>query len=297
MRRFSVFAALILAGLPIGSAIGQEKLAWKLNEGDKFYIEEKTTGKQTIKVAAYTEEKEETQSNLISFHVQKKIDDGYILVQTIEELKTEVKKGKSDPNAQQLLEKMQGHQFTITLNDKGQITKFQGYDRLIDKLSNNDPDVAKLLRAILPVDVFKKTSEQAFGLLPDKSVNKGDTWHRTTNLSMGPMGSFKAIHSYKYEGDEKGLAVITSTAKLDYVAPKGDTAGLPFKVIKGNLKAENAKNRLLFDNKLGRPKQDSGSATIRGTMTMEISDMQVEMDLFIEQSSVFRVLNKRPERD
>jgi hypothetical protein len=297
MRPIILVAACVLGGLFVDSASAQEKLAWKFKEGDRFYLEEKVSIKQTIKVLGTTEEKEEDQLNVVTFLVKSKTKDSIILVQTIEELKTDTKKGKADPGGQQVLDKMRGHEFTITINNKGEITNFEGYESLMKKMSGDDPNVEKVLRSILPVDFFKKTSQQTFSMLPDKAVGVGDTWQREMNMSMGPMGGFKVVHSYKYDGDEKGLAVISSTAKLDYIAPKGGDAGLPFKIIKGNMKAENAKNRILFDNKLGRPRSDIGSATIRGTMTMEIANMEVEMELHLEQTSRTRVTATKPGKD
>jgi hypothetical protein len=204
MQRFIVLAALTFA-LFTGAARAQEKLAWKFKEGDKFYIEEKTTVKQTIKVLGNTEEKEEQQTNLVSFLVKKKAADSIVMVQTIEELSTETKVGKQDPGTQDVLDKMKGHQFTITINNQGKITKFEGYDSLIGKISNDNEEVEKVLRAILPVDFFKKTSEGAFSMMPDKAVNKGDSWKRETKMSMGPIGGFNIVHNYKYEGNEKDL--------------------------------------------------------------------------------------------
>ena len=281
MQRITLLTAIILVSLLADSAHAQESLAWKFKEGDRFYLEEKTTVKESIKVLGNTEEKEEVQLNVVSFVVQKKTADSVVLVQTIEELTTDVKKGNADPMAQQMLDKMRGHQFTITLDPKGKITKFEGYDSLIAKLSGNDAKVAKTLRAMLPVDFFKKTSEGAFTMMPDKAVKKGDAWQRETSMSMGPLGNFKAVHNFKYDGTENGLAVILSTPKLDYLPPTGDGAGLPFKIVRGNLKAENAKNRVLFDYQLGRLRQDTGG-------------MQLEVEMVMEQSSVVRVLATKP---
>jgi hypothetical protein len=292
MHRTIVSAALALALLP-GALAAQEKLAWKFKEGEKFYLEEKTTIKQTIKVLGNDEEKEEEQLNLVSFLVKKKTADGVVLVQTIEKLKSETKRGKEDPNTQQILEKMTGHQFTITLNNQGKITKFEGYNSLIEKISDNNPDVEKVLRAILPVDFFKKTSESQFSMLPDKAVAKGDAWQREMNMSMGPIGGFKIVHTFKHEGEEKGLTAIGSSAKLDYIVPKDD-GGLPFKITKGKMQAETAKGRLLFDNKLGRLDRDNTTIVLRGAMTIEIMNMEIDMEMHMEQTTVTRVLATKP---
>lgn len=294
MQRFMALATLVIVSISAGPAVAQEKLAWKFKEGDKFYVEETATVKQTTKVLGNTELKEEIQTNLMSFLVMKKTADGVVLVQTIEETKIDRIQGKGDPGEADTLEKMRGAKFTITLNNKGQITKFEGYDDFIAKLSKGDAEVEKVLRAILPADIFKKTAEQSFSILPGKAVSKGDTWDREMSISMGPLGSLKVKNSFKYEGKEKEMDVISKTGTLTYQAPKGDAAGLPFKVLNGTMKAENAKGRMLFDNKLGRPSQDKTSMVIRGALTMEILDMQVTVEIDSEQSSVTRVSTKKP---
>jgi hypothetical protein len=293
MQRSTILAALVLASLSAQSALAQEKLAWKFKEGDKFYIEEKATVKQTTKVLGNEEYKEEVQTNLVSFQVLKKTDDAVVLVQTIEEMKTELIKGKDDPQAAATLEKMRGAKFTITLNNKGEITKFEGYDAFITKLSDGDANVEKVLRAVLPPDTFKKMAAQSFSMLPPKAVKKGDTWDRETNISMGPMGSLKAKHTFKYEGTEKDLDIITNAAKLEYVAPKGDGGGLPFKILKGNMMAEKSAGKTLFDRKLGRPVQDNTTIVLKGSMTMEILGMELDVDIHLNQTSVTRVFTKK----
>jgi hypothetical protein len=294
MQRYTALAALVIGSLLAGPALAQEKLAWKFKEGDKFYIEDKATVKSTIKVLGNTEYKEEIQTNIASIQVQKVTADGVILLQTLEEIKTDLIKGKGDPQEAQILEKMRGAKFTITLNNKGRITKFDGYDEFIVKLSNGDAQAEKVLRAILPVDTFKKTTEHAFSMLPEKPVSKGDTWDREMSISMGPLGSLTAKHTFKYDGKDKKLDVISGTAKLTYAPPKGDGAGLPFKILKGEMKAEKATTRTLFDNQLGRVHQESASIVLRGSMTMEIMDMKLDLEIHLDQSSVTRVLTTNP---
>jgi hypothetical protein len=295
MNRFTIPAVLVLAGLLAGSARAQDKIAWKFKEGDKFYLQENTTTKQTIKVLGNAEEKEEVQYNLVSFHIKEKTDDKVVIVQTMEELSTKTERGKQDPLTEKMLEKLKGHQFTITIDKNGKMTKFEGYESLIKKISNDDPMVEKTLRAILTADTFKKTAENTFTMLPDKAVKKGDTWNRETQMSMGPIGSFKINAKYTYDGMEKDLAVIQGTSTLTYSAPKDD-GGLPFKISKGNIDATNAKTRLLFDSNLGRPSSEHTTLALKGNLTLAIGEMEVEMTLEMEQRTDSKVSTTRPEK-
>src|ERR1043165_2979917 len=213
----------------------------------------------------------------------------------MEELSTKTERGKQDPLTEKMLEKLKGHQFTITIDKNGKMTKFEGYESLIKKISNDDPMVEKTLRAILTADTFKKTAENTFTMLPDKAVKKGDTWNRETQMSMGPIGSFKINAKYTYDGMEKDLAVIQGTSTLTYSAPKDD-GGLPFKISKGNIDATNAKTRLLFDSNLGRPSSEHTTLALKGNLTLAIGEMEVEMTLEMEQRTDSKVSTTRPEK-
>jgi len=124
-------AALVLAtlALPAGA---QVKLEWKFKEGDKFYVENVSTLKQAVKTRDKMV-KENVSTTIVSrMTVKKKTRSSVLLEQKVETVKA---RGKGDlGQAAELIGKMKGAVFTITLDRAGKITKFAGYKELVEKI-------------------------------------------------------------------------------------------------------------------------------------------------------------------
>ncbi len=287
-------AAAICVSLLTAPAIAQVSLQWKFKEGARFFAEETTNVKQTTTVMNKVQEKHEIQYTLVSFFVEKVTPEHVVLVQTIEELKNELLKGDPQPEDEEVLKKMKGSKFTITLNTSGQITRFEGYDALVNKLSDGDDNIARAFRAILPKEALQKIAEGSFAWSPTKAVKKGDTWQRISQIPLGPLGSLKANQKFTYAGKQKDLDVVGLVSELTYLPAKKDNPDVPFKIIRGDLKAEKATGTILFDPKLGRPTQESAAITLRGKMTVEVLNMEIEVELYQEQTMVTRISATRP---
>src|SRR5262249_48342005 len=155
----------------------------------------------------------------------------------------------------QIFEQLQGAVFKITLSPKMEITKFEGFDALVKKIAARDEDAATVFKGWIKEDAVKRPLETWFRSLPNKPVAKGDTWETKLSVAFGPLGTLATENTYTFQGTEKAdgkeLAKITVATKATYAPPEGDT-GLPFKITKGDLKAEGGKGTLLFDPEAGR---------------------------------------------
>jgi hypothetical protein len=290
MVRHYGWVVVLAAGLA-GPAQGQQvKLEWKFNQGDKFFLENVTTLKQTIEVMGQKIPQESVNTTVSSFKVLKSTPSEVVLEQKIESLKM---KGGQGPQAQ-LAEQMVGTVFTLTLNTKGEVTKMAGYDELIKKLSQNNEEVAKLLKSILTEDTMKQGIQEAFNFVPGKAVNKGDSWKRQMRLSMGPMGTFLVDMDYTFQGKVKDGEEVAFKGTYGYEAPKGGAGGLPFKVTKGEFKTEEAKGTLVFDGGTGRLVRHEFKAKLNGTMTIAVGAQEASMELKQETDTKIRILKEMP---
>jgi hypothetical protein len=188
-------------------------------------------------------------------------------------------------------DKLQGATFTLTLNPKLEVTKLEGYNDLIKKLAGDDANVLKTVKSILSEELLMKSAKEAFAFLPAKQVKEGDTWGKdhTVKMPLGPLGTLETTSLYKYEGkgklNDKEYDKISFTTTVEYSAPKEDQ-GLAFKVTKGELKADNAKGTIYFDNTTGRLVQYEMTLNLTGTLTLSINNVPLDTKITKQEQSV-----------
>jgi hypothetical protein len=294
MLRSSAAAVLcILTGMAL-PGYGQTTLAWKLKEGDKFYLESASLLNQTIKSGGM-EVKQDIDQTLVSlFTVKKKNADNTLTIEQKIETVLLKTNGPVPPKAAQALE---GAVFTFTLNPKGEVTKFSGFDDLIKKLTNDNPAAGKEVRRFLTEDLLKMTAQETFGFVPDKAVKKGDKWERKFTYPLGPLGTLTSTNKYTAEGtdkvDGKNAERIAVEMSMTYAAPKPEgSASLEIK--KGDLKVEGAKGTIYFDAAAGRLVRSEATIPSKGIMTFSFGGRDTDMELDQKQTIKNRVLDKNP---
>ena len=124
------------------------------------------------------------------------------------------------------------------------------------------------------------------------------TWSQESNVPFGPLGAFKTVKDLTYKEKDKDGALIIYKSKMTYVPPKGEGAfGGILKIVKGNIKSDNAKGSLVFDPEKGRLVRAASTMLARGTMTVEVMGNQLELDVSVDQATTTRVLTKNPKAD
>jgi hypothetical protein len=297
LRTTWVAVVLVLGGLAAPAfaqgSQGATKLQWKFKEGETFYLEDVSTMK--IKGVFGDKTFEQTQKTVMvtSYKVLKASPDSAVVVQTIEgvEVKSE---GSFSKDLGKLTEKLAGASFTLTLNKDNKITRFEGYEAYIKKLTDNAGDAAKLIRQAFSETLFRKAAEDVFAFVPTKPVSPGNTWKSASVIPLNPFGSFKSADEYTLREVVKGAAKIGWKGALVYTAPRGETGFGPLKVTKGNIKAEGAQGTYYFDIEKGRLKRYSQTMIMRGTMSFDIMGTPLELELSIDMAGTSRTLDTNP---
>jgi hypothetical protein len=293
--------ALGLLSLPVSAEV---TLEWKFKEGDKFYLQTDSNLAQTITSAGTEVKQQIDQSMVSSFTVKKKNADGsLVLEQKIENVTVKT----SGPGTMETKppEGLKGAVFTITVNPKWKITKFEGYDALVKKLSGEDPAVDRLIRAFLPEEILKASAEEAFGFLPDKRVKKGDSWERELVYPLGPLGTLTATNKYTDEDKNKEKVAgkdverITAAMTIKYQKPElkkpEEAAGaLGLQILEGDLKAKDAKQTIYFDPAAGRLVKSETKLRVEGMLTYSAVGKKTEMEIKQEQTITAQVFDKNP---
>lgn len=297
MPRHALLGAIALWVATSAPLSAQEAtLKWKFKDGDKFYVEDSMQMKQTVSVLGQMQKVEQKSTTVTSYQILK------VTTETITvKMKIEAVDVRSDAGISQfdkIMEKTKGAVFTVTIDPDGKVKKFEGFGEFAKKVGDGDEDVSKMLKQFITEDMFIQSIEQAFGFVPNKTVKKGDTWTRESKIPFGGIGEFKSSNTFTYNGKGDGGEMIGVKQNLSYIPPKAGTDffGL-FKIVKGNLKAENAKGTFVFDPEKGRLASGTSSMLIRGSLTLDLNGMEITVDVNVEQTGVSRVHDKNPIKD
>jgi hypothetical protein len=282
-------AALLTPAAPAADAVSLEL---KFKEGDTFYIENVNNSKLTMEFAGIKNEQDSDTTIITRFKVLKSDKDETVIEQKIEKFKT--KSSGLGSGADKIMDSLTGVTFKMTMNSKGEVTKFEGYDDFIKKLKTGDDEAAKMAKLILSEETLKANAADSFAFLPPKPVNKGDSWKHSQTVPLGPLGTFKGDTKYTYKGQGKDGEEIAFEQGLSYSPPKEDDNTLPFKVTKGEMKAEDASGKIIFDAAKGRVVRAESTQTIKGSLTIDVMGNSVTMDMNMKQTSKSRVLDKAP---
>lgn len=285
-------AAADKAPAPAG---GKVDLKWKLEKGKTFYQKMTTKTDQNMKIL--NSEPKQTQSQTFYFSwtpVEQKGDD-WIIKQKIEGVAMEIDIGGTKINYDsstkdagannplgEFFKALVGSEFTLTLNTKdGKITKVEGRDDFVKKLSQANPQMQPLLNQILSEQALKEMAEPTFAAVPNKEVAKGDKWTKENVLDMGPIGKYTNTYTYTFEGPDGKLDKIKVDTALKYVPPddKAAAGGLPFKIKSADLKSTGATGTVLFSPEKGRVERSSFKLELNGVLDIEIGGQTTKVEL------------------
>jgi len=279
------------------TAPGQTQLEWHFKKDDKFFVEETTGVKQTLTVLGSETRQDLDYTRVSRFTVLEKNADGSVVLKQ-EVLNIKVNQGAGDPNADtKLLQRLQGAAFKITLDPKGRVTGFEGYDALVKKIAAGDEDLAKMVRLLLTEESLKKPIELLLAFQPGKEVAPGDTWRGKLTLPFGPLGALETVNTYEFQGKEKDNAEVVKlsvASKVTYQPPAGEGA-LSFKVTRGDVKAVKAQGTIWFQTARGRLVRAESTRHLQGTLTVTAATGQtLTLGLVQEQTVKTRVDDNNP---
>jgi hypothetical protein len=292
-RRIWFGSAVALAFLA-GPALAADavKLEMKFKEGDKFYVETVSNTKQVMDFMGTKNESESDSTQVTSFKVLKSDKDGVVIEQKIESIKNKNSGGL--PGADKIMDALKGATFKLTLNTKGEVTKIEGYDEFMKKLSADNELAGKMLKSFMSEETIKATAGESFAFLPPKGVSKGDTWKRSQAVPLGPLGSLKGETTYTYKGPGKDGEEISFDQSLEYAPPKEGDDSLPFKITKGEMKADKASGSMTFDASKGRLVKTEQVTKMKGSLEFEVAGNTTTLTMEMTQTAKSRILDKSP---
>jgi Family of unknown function (DUF6263) len=332
--RRSLFAALVVfVGLST-AALGQDKdkkadekktdekskakvlLAWKLEKGKTFWQKMTTKTDQTMKVMNQEVKQTQTQTFYFSFTPTEEKDNTWTIKQKIEGVQMEINIGGTTINYDSIkpetttnplgefFKALVGSEFTLTVampkDKEPNVTKIEGRDDFVKKLSNANPQMQPLLNQILSEKALLEMAQPTFAALPNKEVAVGDTWTRTSTLDMGPIGKYETTYKYTYDGKEgkDDKIKVETTLKYKEPAAEGGVGGLPFRIKKAKLDTEKpSTGTIKYDSSKGRIESSTLSLDLSGELEIEIGGQTTKVDLKQTQKTDVDTLDKNPLAD
>lgn len=302
-------ALLFVIGLayPVSGQDAVE-LKWKFDKDKTFFQEMNTTTKQTMKVMGMDITQNHSQTFWFSWTPKEQDKDkNWVIKQKIIGVQMEIeisgnkisydsrKEAGTGTSLAEFFKALVGSEFTLTLSPKLEVTKIEGREEFLKKLSQTNPMMEPLLKQILGEEALKQMADPAFAAVPEKAVKKGDTWEKKSKMNMGPIGTYESTYKYTYEGKDGKLDKIKQDTELKYSAPTADAgAVLPFKIKSADLKSKEATGTILFDNDKGRVERSELKLKLDGKLTIDIGGNATEVELSQEQTTKVTTHDKDP---
>jgi hypothetical protein len=299
-----------------GKGKGGDKvtLKWKFDKDKVFYQKMVTKTTQTMKVMNNDVNQTQNQTFWFSFKPTKVEGDKVTIEQKIIGVAMDIEIGGSKINYDSTKDTTSSNPlgdffkalidatFTLELDTKTlKVTKVEGRDAFISKLTAANPQMKPLLEVILSPDALKEMAEPTFAVIPTTPVAKGDKWSREkTKLDMGPIGKYENEYNFVYEGTEgsgdKELYKIKVDTILNYKEPgdAGGQGGLPFKIKSAKLKSKPDAGQVLFSQAKGRLEKFTQKLTLSGELTIEIGGQSTKVDLNQTQESTIETSDENP---
>jgi hypothetical protein len=281
---------------------------WKFEQGRTFYLETSINTRQEMTVLGQKIPQNQSQVFTFSLTPERQLADGtWVLRQRIVGVRmsidmngnrieydsTRLENAKSPLS--EFMGGLVGAEFRLRLERTKGIVAVEGRDDFLARFGNAPPEIKQLLQTILTDEALKEMNGQTFAALPERTVYRGDSWQRRSRCDLGPIGAYETTHRYTYtglRGTNESFKVEVTDAR--YEAPVQGGSGLPFKIVKADLKGAGRDGEMVFDRERGRVVQIRLGMTMEGSLTIDIGGQETKVDLKQEQTSVVRTLDANP---
>jgi hypothetical protein len=280
MVRCAVLAILVMTALARPAA-AQTTLEWKLFEGQKFYLEQRTESNFTVTVLGMEQTEKQNQQIVTSFVVKSAQDDGYVLEQRVESWKLKSSKDMDGENpAAKVIETIfKDVVFTVRITRAGKVLGMDGYDQMMKNANKlgSDQEV-EMFKNLVSEKLMRSWASLNFDFLPDKAVNQGDTWKKNLDIPVPALGSITIASEYMLGDKRAQRHTITFKDTFNLKAGGGEIQP-GVKLVNFKATKNESKGKLTFDAAKGQLVVMERSLPLNGTMTFSANGMEIEAEL------------------
>jgi hypothetical protein len=253
-----------------GPAPAQTTLAWKFRAGATFDVHQQITQTTSLE----TKNKPFQQKSLMTLQTRWQVKEVRGDKATLAVAVTAMD-SKSYPGDGKVAvpskddDQWRGAEFVLSVDSHGRLHGLKGHEELLKKLAGNNPQRLKVLTALKPPESFRMLFQDVLGPLPEKAVVVGDDWQHSAVDAMSIFGSFQQATTFTYCGVADGEHRIDSITRTTYKAPRYAIENDVFRVLKGEVTADDGQGSLHFDVAQGRMRRLERSAKVQGELTLE----------------------------
>jgi hypothetical protein len=293
--RFSAAIFLVMTGVGLPDARGQEVLRWKFREGDVLkYTHEQTTN-VTIKVLGRDRKQKRSVSTTYSWSIKAVSDAGDAdITQRIERLTMKIEappylpmdfdsssSNNSIPepfeSVARQLKAAVGSEFMFKMKPSGAIEGIKIADETLKRLkegleqSDRDSFSEQALK-----DQVSQTSPDPF---PQEALEPGKSWSAKTNRLPMPTGTLVLDRTFTFQGPDP------KNPKVMLIAMEGRVALEPAPNVSAKIRAQEGKGSVAFNIEAGRLVESRGTQKTE----MVVVDEGQERDEITETNSVMTI--------
>ncbi|MCI0737508.1 MAG: hypothetical protein L0Y72_00595 [Gemmataceae bacterium] len=148
------------------------------------------------------------------------------------------------------------------------------------------------LRHLMNEEYLRPFLEPGF-MLPNRTVRAGDSWTRSSTVDAGHLGKSSLEQRFTYRGGDKELHRIDIGTILVHTTPKARD-GLPFAVIKSDVKSTDSSGTAWFDAALGRIARYETRLRLAGSIVVDVGGQQTTVELEEWRYVTLRTYGRNP---
>lgn len=294
-QRSAVLFGFVVVGLLHAAASADDGtiLKYKLAKGDKLIYRTKMEMKQSQKIMGTAMENELTSETISSYTVETVDEMGNAKLNVKgERLKAMAKFGALgefafDSQSSErdkssaiglamtpLMERLSGIMYEATVPPDGGVSEVKGYANQLRDLVEGNPLTAQFAGGGTD-DSAKQALDGVFPKIAKTVANTGDTWETPIDLAMGKLGTLKGKTTYVFVGPDK--VGDRATAKLAVTTDLSIDINLDMDGTKvtGKISTNNSNGFVQFDTVAGRVISGEGSASMGGTLNVNVNGMDI----------------------
>jgi hypothetical protein len=196
-----------------------------------------------------------------------------------------------------LTKHLSGKALTFTLNERGEITKVQGFKELFARVAREVEAAPVELEALLTEENLVQEVQFAFLLGPASPAKVGDTWKRRANILLGGepvgfLGKFQAGLDFRYVGKTDQGERVVLRGDLRYVPPVRGATIYPYTITRAKFRKLETEGEFIFDVRPGRLVRQTFRVAFDGTFTQDVGGRTEDMEIGQELTFKARLVER-----
>ena len=292
VRGLLIVGLILSIGHP-ATAVAQQALVWKFASGDVFFVEEIVNQEQSVTIGDRTETKKTRQTTIMQYQVADVNPDGEVDLEiTIKSILDDGEKSND------VTRRIAGSKFGLTLDNKGQLIRFDGYANFVKRVANGNIQFERLFQSVLSEKTLQQTMVQLLTSLPGTNVSRGQSWQQKQTLNVGPFGTLAVDRTFEHKGlmngDDGTFVDVGLMGTAKYALPDPDKSRLPFKISQGELIVDRFQGSGSFDMQRQRMRALDVELHVTGKLTISVGPQKADLMIDQTQTSRLRVLDSLP---